>query len=478
MALSRISIRLRGLRMQVLLWTVLPVTILLIVFSLSGISSHQQSMQTLAADENARLVVVLARLIALQAQNQALQAGISVEQVPITALNLDQLFDFGLSNATGTFLLLDRQDGTVLFSKGELPSLRDIRQMPGIEAALAGGSGVLFGPDMASSDVTVYTSVPDRNWTLVSRQPWHSLTDPLIRFEEVMPFILVTAVFVSLLVLFFGLRYVAQPLQELGVRANEIGQGKFDATAQFSGGVREISDLYGTLNDMAERLQSYQASLQDYVHAITQTQEEERERVARELHDETVQTLIALGHKAQMVQRSLTRDPSLAGERIQEMRQMVAQAVDEVRRFSRALRPHYLEELGLVPALESLAQEVGTDIQVQGTPYRMNAEQELTCYRIAQEALNNARRHAQAQHITIEIRFEPAGITLQVRDDGRGFSIPRYLNDLTRSGHFGLIGMQERAQLAGGQFQITSQPGQGTTLRLYIPIAPDSSARS
>ncbi|MBZ0275638.1 MAG: hypothetical protein K8I60_05820, partial [Anaerolineae bacterium] len=107
---SRITIHLRGLRMQVLLWTVLPVTILLIVFSLSGISSHQQSMQTLAADENARLVVVLARLIALQVKNQALRAGVSAEQVPVTALNLDQLFDFGLSNTTGTFLLLDKTD--------------------------------------------------------------------------------------------------------------------------------------------------------------------------------------------------------------------------------------------------------------------------------------------------------------------------------------------------------------------------------
>jgi hypothetical protein len=135
MTLSRISICLRGLRMQVLLWTVLPVTILLIVFSLSGISSHQQSMQTLAAAENARLVVVLARLIALQAENQALQSRISIEQVPITALNLDQLFDF--SNTTGTFLLLDKADSSILFSKGELPPMSDIGLMPGVKAALA-----------------------------------------------------------------------------------------------------------------------------------------------------------------------------------------------------------------------------------------------------------------------------------------------------------------------------------------------------
>lgn len=465
---SRITVHLRGLRMQVLLWTVLPVTILLIVFSLSGISSHQQSMQTLAADENARLVVALARLISLEVHNQALQAQVSVEQVPATALNLNQLFDFGLSNTMGTFLLLDKEDGTVLFSKGGLSQVSDSLGMPGVAAALAGGSGVLFAPDAMSSDVIVYTSVPDSNWTLVIRQPWHSLTDPLVRFEEVMPFILFTAVFVSLLVLFFGLRYIARPLQELGVLASEIGQGKFDTTARFSGGVREIRDLHQAINDMAGRIQSYQASLQDYVHAITKAQEEERERIARELHDETVQTLIALGHKAQMVQRSMGRDPGVATERIGDLRQMIAQAIDEVRRFSQALRPHYLEELGLVPALRALAQEAGATIQVQGNPYRMKAEKELIFYRIAQEALNNSRRHSQAQHITAEIQFEPAGVTLQVTDDGRGFALPGHLNDLTRSGHFGLIGMQERALLVEGQLQITSAPGKGTTLTFHI----------
>lgn len=162
-----------------------------------------------------------------------------------------------------------------------------------------------------------------------------------------MPFILLIATVISFLTLFLGLRSVVQPLRELSVRANQIAQGNSNVVLQPVDGVKEIDDLRLTLNDIAVRVQSYQGTLQDYTRAVTQAQKKERARFARELHDETVQTLIALGHKAQMVQRTLTRDPEQAGMRIGELRQMIQQAIEEVHRLSRALHPQYLEELGL-----------------------------------------------------------------------------------------------------------------------------------
>lgn len=467
--MKRFSLSLLGLRAQVLLWTVLPLTILLIIFAFSGVNSHQSSMRALAVDENTRLIGALSRLIAAQVENYSLRQQITPDQVRASDLDLDSLLAVEHPNSTGTVALLD-QDGSVLFSRGTIPPSEDILTWPGVAQALAGESGALFASESEHGDVVVYTPVPNTRWSLLIREAWHSLTDPLIRFEQVTPFILFTATAISLLTLFFGLRFVAQPLRELGLRANQIGQGQFDAAAQAIGGVKEIEDLRVSLNDMARQLQSYQAALHDYLRQVTQAQEEERARLGRELHDETVQALIALSHKAQMAQRHFERSSPQTSQHIAELRQMIAQGIDEVRRFSRALHPHYLEELGLATALETLAREAGAQFSLSGQPPQMKADKALALYRIAQEALNNARRHAQADNIRVELEFEQKLATLRVCDDGVGFVPPPQLNDLTRTGHFGLMGMRERAQLVDGTLNVGTSPAKGTTVTFTVAM--------
>lgn len=455
---------LRGLRTQVLLWTVLPLTILLIVFSVSGISSHQQSMRMLAAEENTRLVIALAQVVSLRAENAALQRNVSLDQISAADLQLEDILHVQHADAV---LLID-ETGAPIFMQGTAPSGNPTSDWLGVPEALAGQTGALFTDESNASDVVAYAPVAPLGWALIIREPWHSLTDPLMRFEQVVPFVLFTAVAISLLTLFFGVRYVVQPLRELRQRANEIGKGQFDVAIKPSGAVREIEDLRTTLNEMAQRIRSDQAALQEYLRAVTQAQEEERERIARELHDETVQTLIALGHKAQMAQRSLTRDPEQTPERISELRDLIAQAIEEVRRFSRALHPHYLEELGLVAGLEMLARETSAVLKVTGAPVRLKAGQELAIYRIAQEALNNAHRHAQATDIRLEISFSEQQVELSIRDNGLGFEIPKDFSSLTHSGHYGLMGMRERSQLVGGKIEVESQPDSGTTVRFQV----------
>lgn len=469
MKLALLSRDLLGMRAQVLLWTVLPLTILLIIFAFSGVNSHQSSMQTLAVHENTRLIEALSRLIAVEVENYSLRQRIPPNQVQPDDLDLNALLAVEHPNSTGTVALLD-QDGDVLFSRGTPPPSSDILTWPGVAEVLVGESGALFTSDSEHGDIVVYTPVPNTRWSLLIREAWHSLTDPLIRFEQVTPFILFTATATSLLTLFFGLRFVAQPLRELGLRANQIGQGQFDAAAQAIGGVKEIEDLRMTLNDMAKQLQSYQAALHDYLREITQAQEEERARLGRELHDETVQALIALSHKAQMIQRLFERSSPQTPQYIAELRQMIAQGIDEVRRFSRALHPHYLEELGLATALETLANEVDAQFSVSGQPGEMKSDKALALYRIAQEALNNARRHAQADTIRVELEFEQSQATLRVSDDGVGFVPPPQLNDLTRTGHFGLMGMRERAQLVGGKLNVGTSPGDGTIVTFIVAV--------
>src|SRR5215216_1618098 len=132
---------LRGLRAQVLLWTVLPLTILLIIFSLSGVSSHQQSMQALAAEEHSRLVLALSELISTQLDNYALRNQTTHDQVPADALDLERILSVNHPNAISTVVLLDR-DGRVLFGTGDLPPASDIRDWVGVTDALAGETGV------------------------------------------------------------------------------------------------------------------------------------------------------------------------------------------------------------------------------------------------------------------------------------------------------------------------------------------------
>jgi signal transduction histidine kinase len=387
--------------------------------------------------------------------------------LPIETLPFAELLDTSYLGSTGAIMLVDRNK-RVLYAAGPWLTDTTIDHQPGVTQGLAGESGVLFEPHPRGEHVIAYAPIAGVDWALVLSEPWEPLAAPLLRIDQVMPFVLITAAATSLLTLLFGLRYVVRPLQKLDAQANRIGLGDFDAAGDPTGGVKEIEDLRRTLDRMAHQVQRYQAALEDYLGALTDAQEEERARLARELHDETVQTLIALSQRAQMIQRALVSDPDRAAERLTELRTMIGEAVEEVRRFSRALRPLYLEELGLVPALEMLAREAGAVFWINGSTRRLVGDQELALYRIAQEALSNAQRHAQARQTNMSLTFVEEGVTLRVQDDGTGFPVPDRFTDLARSGHFGLLGMHERAQRAGGRLTISSAAGHGTVVEVWL----------
>lgn len=331
------------------------------------------------------------------------------------------------------------------------------------------------------------------DWWIIVEQPWHELVGLVLRYSQFVPLVAALAVVVSLLTLYYGIRSIVQPLRALGQRAERVAWGDFDGAGIGTpvGGVREIEDLRCTLDQMARRVQSYQIGMHDYIAAITQGQEEERKRLARELHDDTIQALIALGQRVEMAQKALPCDPEHAAGRLATARGMIAESLEGVRRFSRDLRPPYLDDLGLVPALEMLvrsevkngAGEAGSgetrgpviELSAAEPVRRLPPDMELAAYRIVQEALNNVIRHAQANHAWVEARFDVDHLVLAVRDDGQGFEVPRLPDDLARHGHFGLMGIQERALLYGGQVTIRSSPGEGTTLQVRLPYSKSHS---
>jgi signal transduction histidine kinase len=381
--------------------------------------------------------------------------------VATAQLGLEEVTLAAQEQHPGSIALLDSA-GRLVYGRG-----------PGIDAIVAGHAAHI--PATGSAETTFHfqggqeyitTRAPVRgtDWQLMLHEPWHGMAAPMIRFEEAMPAVLLIAVAVSFLTLLFGLLFVVRPLQVLSERTRQIGLGNYAGTGSRVGGVDEIEELHLALEQMAQQVQSSQAGLERYLHAVTRAQEDERLRLARELHDETVQTLIAVDHKAQKVQRDLERDPERARAEVAELRRMAASATAEVRRFSRALRPVYLEDLGLAPALELLANESGAGFTLVGDPRRLAPDTELALYRIAQESLSNARRHAQAEQIEVTLAFQPGQVRLTVCDDGIGFEPPTNPAALTRSGHFGLMGMHERALLAGVHLDIQSTPDQGTAV--------------
>jgi len=267
-----------------------------------------------------------------------------------------------------------------------------------------------------------------------------------------------------------------RPLQELDRRAARVAWGDFDAVEQPVGGVQEIDDLRATLAQMAERIRAYQGGMRDYLSAITQGQEAERGRLAHELHDVSIQGLIALKQRGQMALKALGRDSARAEARLQELNGLIDEEVADLRRIIGDLRPIYLEDLGFVPALEMLARQTeerssfSVHLTVHGQVVRLAPDLELAAYRIVQQALANVAAHAQARHAWLDVSFTTEHLTLVVRDDGRGFTPPEQPADLAHQGHFGLMGMRERALLYGGQLTIASSPGQGATITARLPL--------
>ncbi|MFC1950351.1 ATP-binding protein [Chloroflexota bacterium] len=237
----------------------------------------------------------------------------------------------------------------------------------------------------------------------------------------------------------------------------------------------EIIGAIETLEDITER-KGAEDNLRYYLQEITRAQEEERKRIARELHDDTVQIL---GSISRRLDNFIRKKHGLASKEVLFLRDLQAQinhGMQSVHRFVQDLRPSLLDDLGLIPALRSLTKSlqesngIVTDLKVFGRERRFSIEVELLLFRIVQEALNNIRRHAQASEAQIVVRFIMGRARVTVSDNGRGFELPERVDDFfPRSGKLGLVGMQERTRLLGGTFKVKSTLGKGTTLRVEIP---------
>jgi two-component system, NarL family, sensor histidine kinase UhpB len=237
---------------------------------------------------------------------------------------------------------------------------------------------------------------------------------------------------------------------------------------------RDLSEQQKLALEITQRgqAQARASELRSFLSLFTQAGEEERRRIARELHDDTAQTLVAITRRLDRLETALETMPTAqAKDRVRDIRSDVDAAIASVRRFSRNLRPSALDDLGLIPALEWLCEQCNTEsrLEVQGIERRLETALELTIYRVVQEALTNIDKHAKAVHCAVRLKFLETSLEVLVEDDGQGFATPE--GNLLLEGHLGLAGMRERVALAGGEMKVSSQKNSGSRLEFNFPTA-------
>ena len=237
--------------------------------------------------------------------------------------------------------------------------------------------------------------------------------------------------------------------------------------------LRRSEQHYGRLLEQSRQMQE---QLRRLSRQLLSAQEEERKKISRELHDVIAQTLTTINVRLAALRKEASFDAEGLERSIARTQQLVQQSVEIVHRFARELRPAVLDDLGLIPALRTLMKGFTeqTGIRVSLSAFaaieQVNGEKRTVLYRIAQEALNNVARHAQASEAEVRIQKLPGAVRIKIIDNGRGFS-EGHPAPGRRNKRLGLLGMRERAEMVGGSFTAQSVGGKGTTVMARIPLA-------
>jgi signal transduction histidine kinase len=304
----------------------------------------------------------------------------------------------------------------------------------------------------------------------------------------------------ALAAILIGTRQLMRPVRYLTDGAQRIAQGDLDTPLE-PRGIGEIGTLATALESMRQQLQADFRKLSEWnetlemriaersreleqrqrqtrqlLRRVITAQEGERARVSRELHDGIGQTVTAMEFGLDRLGTSLPARNNKTHDQLRLARTMTQQIMVDLRRIIAALRPGVLDQLGLVPALRWVANQMmlplGVEVSIDQSelPERFPEDIETTLFRIAQEAMVNVARHSQAKHLSIRLANSSSKVVMILSDDGQGFDPTSVSMALEHGRGWGLIGMQERASLAGGQLTVESIPGEGTTVRVELPV--------
>jgi signal transduction histidine kinase len=296
----------------------------------------------------------------------------------------------------------------------------------------------------------------------------HDLNRPGITLASVM----MVALVISLVVNLALVQVALQPIHDLEDTAHRVWGGDLEARVPPSlVADRDMVRVGRTVNLLLDALTSDRARMRRLASLVITAQDEERSRIARELHDSTAQSLTAIVLQHRAAARD-ARTPEIAA-RLSEVKEMAGLALEEVRTLSHRVHPRVLDDLGLVPAVRWLARQardssdVDITVDALGNTEQIPAQVASVLYRVAQEALTNAVRHAAPTSVAIIVRADAGTATLELSDDGRGFDIAEA--EARRPG-MGLFSMRERVSLVDGELDLTSAPGSGTRVVARVPL--------
>ncbi|MCG9966477.1 sensor histidine kinase [Pelotomaculum terephthalicicum JT] len=230
------------------------------------------------------------------------------------------------------------------------------------------------------------------------------------------------------------------------------------------GGLQELGSKIGEVHQAQQMAMS-----------IIRAQEEERKRVAREIHDGPAQSMANIVMRAEYCQKLLDLQPERVRGELFALQELVRSSLTDVRKIIFDLRPMVLDDLGLAPAIKRYLSDYNDqfDVQVEflfiGQQKRLESSVEVALFRIIQEAVNNIKKHARAKNALVKMEMLPDKVNIHIKDDGIGFDLSKVMADGERDG-YGLIGIRERVQLLKGGFDISTAPGKGTSIGISVPV--------
>lgn len=344
-------------------------------------------------------------------------------------------------------------------------------------------------------------------WSVAFRQSETEALAPVRAMEQRFIVFGLSALVVALFLSWGMARSLVRPIGQLNAAAQSISQGDLSQPTPELGS-DEIGELSRSLDAMRIALKKSLDEMQDWnteleakvevrtkqledsyreierkeaargelLRKILTAQEEERKRIARELHDETTQSLLGLLMKLEAAGKTPSEASSIDSDMLMDVKNLAVETLDNVRRIIHDLRPSVLDDLGLLSAIRWYAEArfgsvaIKARVELTGEDRSLAPEIETALFRVVQEAIANIVRHAEAHNAVISVELEDAAVRIEVEDDGKGFDVEAIRRQADKAVGLGLLGMEERIALLGGRFQIESNPGGGTRLVIEVPL--------
>jgi signal transduction histidine kinase len=360
---------------------------------------------------------------------------------------------------------------------------------------------------LKDTEVTVMAPLSLSSWSIVIGQARAEALAPVRTMEQRFIIFGALALVIGFLLSLGMARSLVRPIGELTAAAQDISRGNLSHSIPPLGD-DEIGDLSRSfdamriaLKESVERIQQWNRELEakvaertrqledsyreierkevargELLRKVLSAQEEERKRIARELHDETTQALAGLVMRLEAATSAPDESTGKIKGMLADIKKLAVRTIDNLHKLIFDLRPSVLDDLGLISALRWYAenrlgeQGIKTRVEVTGEEVKLPPEMETAVFRIVQEAIINILRHAEAHNVVLGVEYQDFRLCVEVEDDGKGFDLAVVRRQADEARGLGLLGMEERAILLGGSFRIESQPGYGTHLTIEIPL--------